>query len=69
MRPKKAKDWIVVLFQDMGFAVEGILCRKKKTTPSYLAHNIAWFTNCSWLEQISAFDQLSEWLYQGKGQY
>jgi hypothetical protein len=28
-------------------------------SPSLLAHNMVWFTNCSWLEQTTSFKQLS----------
>lgn len=30
----------------------------KDTSPSLLAHNIVWFTNCGWVEQITAFKQI-----------
>jgi len=34
------------------------ITRKPKPTASLLAHNVDWFTNCNWREQIIAFKQL-----------
>jgi len=34
---------------------------KKKIEPSLLAENISWFNNCSWIEQLIAFKQISRY--------
>jgi hypothetical protein len=34
------------------------LKREPKPTPSLLAYNIDWFTNCTWLEQLISFKQI-----------
>ena len=38
--------------------------KRNKVTPSLLAMNMNWFTNCSWREQLVAFKQLE--LYSAK---
>jgi len=35
--------------------------RRKKFKPSYLAVNMDWFTNCSWIEQLIAFKQIDRY--------
>jgi len=35
--------------------------RRKKVNPSYLAVNMDWFTNCSWIEQLIAFKQIDRY--------
>jgi len=35
-----------------------LLFRYKKTQPSLLALNVSWFTNCGWIEQLTAFKQI-----------
>ena len=39
---------------------------QNKRTPSYLAYNVVWFTNCSWIGQLQAFKQLERYLDYGK---
>lgn len=36
-----------------------LFIKAKRNKPSLLGHNVAWFTNCSWVEQLIAFDQIS----------
>lgn len=31
--------------------------KSKNESPSLLAYNIGWFTNCNWFSQINAFKQ------------
>jgi hypothetical protein len=35
--------------------------KRKKYKVSLLAHNIDWFTNCSWTEQLIAFKQIDRY--------
>lgn len=35
---------------------------KPKTEPSLLAHNVNWFTNCSWVDQLYCFDQIDHYI-------
>jgi hypothetical protein len=69
MRPVKFTDWFVFMYQELVFLgiqmVEQLKFRKKHQ-PSYLAYNVVWFTNCTWLEQLQAFDQLVSYLDHGK---
>lgn len=35
--------------------------KRKKYNISLLAHNMNWFTNCSWTEQMIAFKQIDRY--------
>jgi hypothetical protein len=35
--------------------------KRKKYNVSLLAHNVDWFTNCSWMQQLIAFKQLDRY--------
>lgn len=35
--------------------------KRKKATPSLLAMNMNWFTNCGWTEQLIAFKQIDQY--------
>lgn len=55
------------LFLEIIFFIQNYLndnFNKKVKNPSLLAYNIVWFTNCSWLQQIIAFDQLFLYSYK-----
>jgi hypothetical protein len=43
---------LVYLIQDIALKF------KRKSKPTLIAHNVVWFTNCSWVEQLVAFDQI-----------
>ncbi len=40
------------------FAEDFPLRKRKKVSPSLLALNIDWFSNCSWTDQLISFDQI-----------
>lgn len=78
MKEQTTKEHLIVFLQDLliscntTFADLKSFIKKFKTKPvepSYLAYNIIWFTNCSWLEQIWAYKQIDTYLDKGKVSY
>ena len=62
------------MLQDFAMCLEDALkvfsfLKRRQNEPSYLAYNVVWFTNCSWLEQLSAFKQLDCWYDYSKRDY
>jgi len=59
-------DYLIKLFQDIVFSADELFKRfsfiKNKPTPTLVAYNVIWFTDCSWLERIQAYGQLRRWL-------
>jgi len=45
----------------LAFTEDFFLRRPKKVKPTYLAMNMYWFTNCSWMQQLIAFKQLDRY--------
>jgi hypothetical protein len=64
----KTSDYLKLFMCDLLYSLCNAFddCFKKHKEPSYLAYNVAWFTNCSWLEQLQAFKQLDNYLDYGK---
>jgi len=69
---KTVSDCIIEMLQDSFFglydalsdAYKRLFC--KNPTPSLLAYNVSWFTNCGWIEQLQAFQQIDMYLDRGK---
>lgn len=61
---KQGKHALMDLILDI---VEGVkdlkqlIKRNTKPIPSLIAHNIHWFTNCSWCDQLIAFKQIDRY--------
>ncbi len=58
---KLCKHALIDLILDLMEGIEGLkqfITNKSKLTPSLIAYNINWFTNCSWCEQLIAFKQI-----------
>lgn len=72
MKVDTVTDCIVAMIQDSFFGIADALADvykrlfSAKATPSLLAYNVHWFTNCSWIEQLWAFQQIDMYLDQGK---
>jgi hypothetical protein len=49
---KKVKQIVEALEEDLKFS---------KPKPSLLAHNMIWFTDCSWLSQIESNKQIQHY--------
>jgi hypothetical protein len=66
MKTKNISEYFVSLLQESFFAfIEGLKRLnffKRKVSSSLLCYNIAWFTNCTWIEQLIAFDKISYYL-------
>lgn len=57
------KNSLMLLVADSAYFFMDILSFKKnKATPSLLAYNVHWFTNCNWVEQLVAFDQINDYI-------
>lgn len=70
MRATTIREALTLMVQESIYGIVECFKRfKKQQTPSLLAYNVAWFTTCSWLEQLHAFDQIDNWLDTGKGNY
>jgi len=52
------KHYLYLLTEALILAIAEFPYVHKKITPSLLALNIDWFTNCSWLSQLIAFKQI-----------
>lgn len=50
---------IVYIFENY---INFVRFRNRKN--SLLSDNIIWFTNCSWIDQLIAFDQISLYYYK-----
>lgn len=43
------------------FTVDFPFRRRKYIEPSLIAHNMNWFTNCSWVDRLIAFKQVDHY--------
>ena len=67
MKATTLTEALTIMLQDSVFGIFGSLRDAYmrlfvKQTPSYLAYNVVWFTNCTWIEQLYAFDQFDMYL-------
>lgn len=61
---KQYKHALMDLILDFVQSIKDLkqLCTKNtKLAPSLIAHNMFWFTNCSWCEQLIAFKQIDRY--------
>ncbi len=35
--------------------------RRKRVEPSLVTHNMIWFNNCTWVDQLIAFDRIHQY--------
>lgn len=57
-------DLFKFILQEIIFTLQDALHRLnpyKQNKTTLLGHNIIWFTNCNWIEQLVAFGQISEY--------
>lgn len=72
MKVVNITEAITVMFQDSFFGIVDAIVDawnrlfRRQTNLSLLACNVVWFTNCTWVEQLYAFQQIDKYLYQGK---
>lgn len=70
MRAVTVREAVIDMFQETLYGIAAWMKSfKRQPTPSLLAYNVVWFTTCTWIEQIYAFDQLDGWIDTGKGSY